>query len=960
MPPANISIKDFTGGWNPSFDALNAPANVLLRADNLVWDEQGVVKLRAGSVKVNASPFSGTVNRMFTTVLNGSRVRMTGSGNSVYENGTLISALGSGAGDFSFGSHMGQILITKGTLKLKWDGAIARTWGIPDPATAPTVVQDTGNSTTIAVGNEAGWAADTSEGTIASVANHAGVAARAQEITPNATSFRGVASLAFAAVDLNDYSGEAGSDTDLVELYVRLERSELLTSLSIQLDANAASSSPFQDDYYQAILDLTTGIQVKLSADQAVANATVEGRDRDRVRQNIRSEADPTAGRAEEGFATTRVGRAKAWTKLTISRGAFERVGATAGKNWSTICGVRIVAQFSATGAKVAFDTITISGGEDHALTGAYKFRYIHVYNSGEYQGKSQLSPVSESIDLHASAATVTIPASTNTTVNECWVYMLGGGLNRFYRVGKLVANGGSISVGMSEVNAAILNLTTENNSEPPDDIIGIVGPHAARTWVLTATGLYPSRRNNPESFDLTQMIEVGDETETAYWVVLTTEGSLFVGTSKSIYSISGYGLEYPDGTTDFVKRTVQVEPPTDSGVTTDGYTIFYMASDGWRAFAGGVSKRIVGVLDLLYRQVNRYGVTGVNLGSSHARFRCAFLNGQLFCLSGEGDVGNDEYSYALHVFDMGNGKPERRLYTFQIASLYREPDGKILAGCTDGYVRELEVGDNDDGAIIGFEFYTPLYDGETPLNFKDPFGMEMHADTGNTSVDVELLVDAQTAALFSTTFVSPSQQPIIRRIDTLTPFRAVQARVSGTSNTFTLRGLHFNYRLRPQRRLYVDTGYIDTGSNLNTWIRRLRLKARIQSAVTFVCYFDDTAFTLYTSPAATPLNKVTHIQIPVPKNYKGRQPRIVMYATDNTPLPPGGTDGMRIDEFSEFPSGVDFSAAERMRFATVGFGINTGDDAEDDHSFEAYGLEITYFPTGAQTEARKQWVSIG
>lgn len=957
---AKIELSDFKEGWNPSVDAFNAPGDCLLRADNLTLDQHNVPRLRAGSSSI-ASGLGAAIHKTFTTLLNGVRKRLAAAGGNIFEDSTLLDTINGTAGyDAAFGSHQDQILYSRyGGLKRKWDGTTVRNWGIAAPTAAPTAAQSAGSTIVISTCNNGTWSADTSEGTQSDVTGYTGGGSQAQKIAPNGTSWRGVLSTTFTK-DLNDFSGEEGCPEDLIECYLKVEDTQLLESISLQIDVNGSSSSPFQDDYYQVILDLSTAVRVRLEGAEAVQGADVSGFERDRVeaefRQNLRNPDSWNSGDA----VTSRVGRAKAWVRVSVPRGKWERIGSTAGKDWSTAVGARLIVQYSAAGGGGAsIDNLTISGGVNHALTGKYQFRAVYVYNSGQYQGKSGYSDASDPVDLRAAGASVTVAASPDTQVNETWVYMLGGGLNTWYRAGVISGNGGTQVFGLSEVTVSILNIVMENNSEPPDNIIGIVGPHAFRTWVLTPTQLCPSRRNNPDSFDLTQAITVGDDTETPYWVVVTTEGNLFVGTSKNIYSISGYGLEYPDGTTDFAKRSIAIEPPIDYGVATDGFTILYIASDGWRAYAGGVSQRIVGTLDLLYRGQGRYGVGAVNLGSAHARFRCAFYGGKLFALAGESDIPNVDSCPALHVFDLKSGIRERRLYPYNIVSLYREPDGKIIAGDDAGVVHELEIGTSDDTNLIPVTFWTPLLHGGIPLHYKDPFDMEIHCDTGGQTMTAEMYLEAASTPDFSTTFATSSEQIMARRTDTMTPFRSVQVRATVSTTAFGLRQIVFNVRPRPQSRLYVDTGYIDTGKNFVTWGRRAVVKARTRSSMTMLAYFDDVAFGPFPVLPDT-LNKVTQFQVAFPKNYKGRQPRLVLYVTDNDPVPPMGQQGMRIDEFSAFPSGQDLDAAERMRFATVGFGLDNSINPETDNSFECYWIEFEYFPSGDEAEAKTTRIPIG
>ena len=129
--------RDFSRGWVPSADAVNCPQNALLRMDNCILDELGVVALRKGSTRAVAG-VSSDIHSLYTAVLSGTKYRMIGSGNTLAANSTTLAASGAGtSGDFAFTSWLGQIFAARNTYKKKWDGTTLSNWGITAPS-APT------------------------------------------------------------------------------------------------------------------------------------------------------------------------------------------------------------------------------------------------------------------------------------------------------------------------------------------------------------------------------------------------------------------------------------------------------------------------------------------------------------------------------------------------------------------------------------------------------------------------------------------------------------------------------------------------------------------------------------------------------------------------------------------------------------------------------------------------------
>ena len=189
--------KDFSRGWVPSADSVNCPENGLLRMDNCVLDELGVVSLRLGSTRAVAVADTD-IHSLYTAVLGGTKYRMIGAGNTLAANTTVLAASGAGtSGDMAFTSWLGQIFAARNTYKKKWNGTTLNNWGITAPA-APTATPVGGEFATLSTCEVAGGASPevpaftASEGAVAPIAGYTGAAAlTAAELTSSATTFRG-------------------------------------------------------------------------------------------------------------------------------------------------------------------------------------------------------------------------------------------------------------------------------------------------------------------------------------------------------------------------------------------------------------------------------------------------------------------------------------------------------------------------------------------------------------------------------------------------------------------------------------------------------------------------------------------------------------------------------------------------------------------------------------------------
>ena len=135
----------FPKGWQPSDDAVNASPDSVLRADNLLMDEHGVLALRLGSSKINSLALgSSDIRSLYAFQIAGTLHRLAQAGGSVYsESGSgayssIVSGFDSSL-DVQFTSYLGYAFMASGIVKKKYDGTTLRNWGIAAPANPPSV-----------------------------------------------------------------------------------------------------------------------------------------------------------------------------------------------------------------------------------------------------------------------------------------------------------------------------------------------------------------------------------------------------------------------------------------------------------------------------------------------------------------------------------------------------------------------------------------------------------------------------------------------------------------------------------------------------------------------------------------------------------------------------------------------------------------------------------------------------
>jgi hypothetical protein len=934
--------------WAPDADATNAPEGSLLRADNTVPSETGARAVRKGSAIIYSGLQDQRVHSLYAPTLQDTVYRIAGVDDQVYRDGVTFGTEFDGSGDIAFGDDSYQLFAARGKTKKKFDGTHFHEWGIAAPQYPATLTAVAAITTTVASFDSTEDPAFTiNEGTGAFVDSYAAVANGALSLTPSATTGRATASKKFTSdQDYLDISGSSGGSTDLFDFRAWMQEPQKVNKITVMFGLGTGAD-PFVDDYYYFDWNIKENGTVDIKDVASISAAAVNIANTKMLSVLSPSEVTSIKSPAEAAAVMKRIGRSSgpsstqrvdaqenspAWGHLAATRGQFIRVGGTAGRDWKTVRGFKVVyTGVPKATEKAYFDDAIWSGGGDRALTGTYRVGYCFARQFKDaqtneiYTELSPMSPISSDVVLNQQTLKITIGATAlsakDPQVDQTWIYIHGGFLDTYYRflvtsatvnlgmtIDELTNPAGSnfnspeersrlashgftyapgygaqssdliVTVDKSETDALIENETyTPGMVGPPDNIIAIAGPWNSRMFVLTEDGyLYASSQRAPSSFSLYHCVDIR-RYGIPYWM-LGVGGNIYVGCSEDILRISGTGDEEA-GTVFadiYAEPTNNANPPVDGAVQTDGNAIIYRAADGLMSFTGASSTPMPeSGTGLLWRGYSRHGVEHLN--TTTGRFRMALDNHDVYMLATE---GTDTDPTSLWRYDAVYQQWNRFTYPVTFLSLWREPDGSLLAGTTTGEIYELEVGNSDNGTAIPVNIITPIDDGDATFSRKDSSDIQLHCYTAGVSGTIGLLKDGGSVSALDIPFTATT--PGVFRADAtaLGAFLRMQLRISGSFNEFLLHSFNVTYRQRPQQVMVLDTGHLIPPNNGDlAWVVESEIDCISPVDLTLTVYKDDV---LHASiPVVVKPNVRSVYRSIMPRGTKARRLRLVFTTTN-------------------------------------------------------------------------------
>lgn len=943
------SFRQTKFSWMPDADSVNAPEGALLRADNLVPDSLGAASLRRGSSTVYSGLAAQEIDSLHTVELSdGVTYRAMGVDNTLYIDGLPKGDPFDGTGDISFGNDSYQIFAARGTKKVKWDGTTLNNWGIAAPEAAPTLAAVTAITSTVAQFDTSESPAVTAvEGSLASTTDVGGSADSAKTLTPNSSSNRGTAQRLFTTdQDFMNFSGTVGSETDMFDISVKFEDPRNVASVQIVFGCDDSSTIPFTTDRFEFTFNIEDGLEIPIkdlasqgySAYDAAVSGIVNSVDPTLVTSVQTPGQVKSAINAVGTVPSPKVTNppdGSVWGHLTVTRGQFSRIGNTASRGWDTVRGFKVVytTKKGFTSTATFADALFVGGG-DRSLTGTYRCVIRAGRSFGKYIELGPPSPESDPINLNHQTLQVTISSTVlsglDPQVDQLWVYLFGGFLDTYYRFaiassevrtgmsideltnpagsdfdtpgdrtrlstwGFTVAQGGAtapvnlvMTIDKAEIDAVAEGERLEPYQMlPPDNIVAIAGPWKNRIFTLTSDGyVYPSSNRRPSSFNSFQVLDL-TRWGNPLWMVKAANG-IYVGMEKDIIFLAGSADDSTDLTQiDLYPEPLNVgNPPFDKCVHVDGNVIIYRSTDSLMMLTGGSLQRFdMGNTNLLWRGLDRHGVSAPNLTSG--RFRCTVDNFIFYILVPEGST--TEASNVIYRYNFDLREWSRFVFTQVSAfrSIYKEPDGTLLAGSDDGTLWMLEDGTQDDGSDIVTNIVTPIMDAGNPIVRKTAHDMQLHCNTAGDTGTVSAYLDGDGTATSSYSF--STSKPQIYHINTsdLGTFTKIQLGLTGSFSTFALHSFDMGFREHPQHMVNLDTGYLAGSEPADLlWMQEIEFDTIAEGDVDISLYIDDVLYysTSLSDSSVTPTfgaGARTVYRIPLPRGSVGRRPRIVLSAS--------------------------------------------------------------------------------
>lgn len=385
------------------------------------------------------------------------------------------------------------------------------------------------------------------------------------------------------------------------------------------------------------------------------------------------------------------------------------------------------VYQWGISAPTVAAVTSVGAGG---SLTGAYTIKYTYCRKVGSVLvSESNGSPVSNTTSLSAQELDFTFTASSDAQVTHVRIYRSLADTSTWFFDQEIAI--GTTSGTSTQADAALGDGLATDHDTPPAGTY-VKGPNYNGTcFIIKDNLLYYCLPKQPEYWPAIYFIEVSTirfpGTTLVFW-----NGQPYFFTKNNIYFIQGTG--HPAfQPINLESRSGAQGPQGAYSVDNDG--IYHVGIDGIYLFNGTDIKLTESNLEPIFLGQT---VNGIPAATDLTKSWIIQFKNKLFF----GYVGTGTYCDNVIVLYLdSNKKVVYYNYPFEIVSVEIDhTNNYLLAGCSDGFIRILETGTDDDGTAIDWEIQSKDYTLATRAHF--PRWAKYDVDITSGTVTGKIILD--------------------------------------------------------------------------------------------------------------------------------------------------------------------------------------------------------------------------
>ena len=440
---ATLRKQGWPLGYTPGANEYNGDANGLLVADNLTFDETGIVRLSKGTKLESSDSLTAAGEEIYSTIFDlntlidnsfptRARVRYIGLANGIvvrnygpsfksltdYE----IGILSGGNSRFAFGSAFGHTLVFSGTEKFKDRGDTSLPLGIaagPSPTVSPNVPPQVRADDPNASNFYSHWDNTATEGTGYNKASDSiFITTASLENLSRAIIQRGIDTTTTLNLDQLLPTGN-GTSEDLFSFNLRLARSEFFVKVRVEY---ILATDPGVENYYWH--EWTNRVTADITQSVDAFDFIPE----DMTQEEI--DALIVANTGVSFVSSIREG-INVWTPLMCKRGEFNRVGSDDSLSWATVKGIRIT-YYTTEPMEILFNEARFIGGSTGQLTGEFYYIQQSLRDTNSYVEYGMPSPQTAVQVAYATSIHVT-PQPLDFQANGFRIYRLSNATDGFY-----------------------------------------------------------------------------------------------------------------------------------------------------------------------------------------------------------------------------------------------------------------------------------------------------------------------------------------------------------------------------------------------------------------------------------------------------------------------------------------------------------------------------------------------